>query len=194
MRLFYFVGLILLVSGCDGLGIRIEPSELQKQNAWSHMTMSKEAATLAKQELTSETLQNTTSLCAEQSEAFAAYYGMPREPVEVNVKDEKSYTQAINRSEVARLESIKANEPWKLAEGMLDAGIAIAGLIGGVYGVQAGKFLKRTKDNSLALKEIVMGNENFKTQNMAMSEEFKRNQNNQSNSTRKIVQEIKIEN
>jgi hypothetical protein len=70
-------------------------------------------------------------------------------------------------------------------------GIGIAGIIGGMYGLRAGQFLKCARDKSQALKEIIEGNELFKQLNAEASRDFKEAHKNQSPITRGLVTEIK---
>jgi hypothetical protein len=74
---------------------------------------------------------------------------------------------------------------------MLELGIGICALLGGVYGTRAVGFLRQTRTKSKALKEIITGNELFKKQNASSALAFKQAHQNQSAQTRQIVTEMK---
>ncbi len=79
-----------------------------------------------------------------------------------------------------------------MADGVMELGIGLAGLLGGVYGIRATQFLKQTREKSAALKEIIEGNELFKQSNPSQAAAFKDAQAGQSAQTRKIVTEVKV--
>lgn len=74
---------------------------------------------------------------------------------------------------------------------MLELGIGICALLGGVYGTRAVRFLNDTRGKSKALKEIIAGNELFKKQNASASAAFKQVHQNQSSQTRQLVAQMK---
>jgi len=78
-----------------------------------------------------------------------------------------------------------------VADHLLEMGIAIAGLAGGVAGGRVIGGLKTAQQKSRALREIVHGNELFKKNNPIMTDDFKQAQQNQSDSTRRLVAELK---
>jgi hypothetical protein len=67
----------IVLCGCDTL--RFAPKEEQKQNAWLHWRTTQLAAQEAVNENTSAKVQRLTELSAQQSRAFAADYGMPKD-------------------------------------------------------------------------------------------------------------------
>ena len=83
-------------------------------------------------------------------------------------------------------------DAWEVADSMLELGIGICALLGGVYGTRAVGFLRQAKTKSKALKEIITGNELFKKQNVSSAIAFKQAHQNQSNKTRQIVAEMKV--
>jgi len=185
-----FVALIgLLIAGCDSL--RLAPSEQQKQNAWLHNRTTAVAAETARAEQSSPELQSLTKLSERQSRAFTSHYGLPRE-----------YPQAENTSEIlsqsnwqlaqtAQAQSVERPDPWKVADTLLEVGIGISALLGGVYGTRAVRFLQEARSKSNALKEIIAGNEQFKQQNDAQTQSFKAAHANQSPQTRQLVAQLK---
>ena len=68
-----------------------------------------------------------------------------------------------------------------------ELGIAIAGLVGGVYGIRIAAYLRAAREKSKALKEIVAGNELFKQIWPEQADRFKEAQRKQSAVTKKIV-------
>ena len=74
---------------------------------------------------------------------------------------------------------------------MLEMGIGICALLGGVYGTKAVRFLKDVRGKSKALKEIIAGNEQFKKQNQSHAAAFKQAHQSQSPQTRQLVAAMK---
>jgi len=192
-KMYVVLAACVVLCGCDTL--RFAPREEQKQNAYLHWRVAELAAAQAKAEETSPQLQGLTGLSAQQSQAFVADYGMP--------KDSSMATQAWpwHPSEgfatetaiaaTAYQQSVERPDVWQMAGGAIDMGIALAGLLGGAYGVRITQFLKQARDKSKALKEIIEGNELFKQLNPALTQAFKDAQKEQSVETKKIVTEIK---
>jgi hypothetical protein len=188
----------VLLCGCDGF--RFAAKEVQKQNAWLHWRVTELAAQKAVKENSSAQLQGLTGLASQQSQAFVADYGMPKE---LPVMGENMPTQAwawhpskgfateTAIAQAAYQQSIQRPDIWQAADGVMQFGIALAGLLGGVYGIRATQFLKQARDKSKALKEIIEGNELFKETNPLQASAFKEAQKEQSAETRKIVTEIK---
>jgi hypothetical protein len=78
-----------------------------------------------------------------------------------------------------------------LADGALDLGIAIAGLVGGIYGIRIAGYLKQAREKSKAIKEIVEGNELFKQLWPEHADRFKEAQRKQSAATKQIVTAVR---
>jgi len=181
--------LCLLLAGCDSL--RFSPSEAQKQNAWLHNRTAIVTAETARAEDVSEKLQALTQLGEVQSRAFSTYCGLPKEfPPAETVEDilDKSNFQLAS---AALQESADRPDPWQVADSMLEMGIGISALLGGVYGTRAVRFLKNARGKSNALHEIIAGNEQFKKQNQTQAPDFKQAHRNQSPQTRQLVAAIK---
>ena len=177
------------VCGCDAM--RFVPGEAMKENAGVHQRTAQLAADTAVAEDTSHMLQALTTLCRSQSRAFVADYGLPKELPEVDTA-EQVLSQA-NRQLASSAVGQAQRRPdfWDATDGLLELGIGIAGIIGGMYGLRTGQFLKCARDKSQALKEIVNSNELFKQLNAEASDAFKQAHKNQSPITRGIVTEIK---
>jgi hypothetical protein len=180
---------IIFMAGCDTL--RFAPTEAQKQNAWLHNRTTQLAADKAKAEDVSQQLEGLTSLCALQSRSFSSYYGMPKEFPSADTPEQilaQSSWQLAHRS---LTESAERPDAWQLADNALELGIGIAALLGGVYGTRAARFLKEARGKSKALKEIIEGNELFKSQHGESADAFMDAHQSQSAETRKLVAEIK---
>jgi hypothetical protein len=188
---FGLVVLTLLLAGCDSL--RFAPTETQKQNAWLHNRTAQLAADKARVEDTSEQLEGLTSLCAAQSRSFSSYYGMPKEFPPADTPEQILAQSSWQLAQNSLTESSERPDAWELADNALELGIGIAALLGGVYGTRAVGFLKEARTKSKALKEIVEGNELFKSQNSESTDAFKQAHRNQSPETRQIVTGIKTQ-
>ena len=180
----------LLLAGCDSL--RFAPSEAQKQNAWLHNRTAIVTAETARAEDTSPTMQALTQLGEVQSRAFSAYCGLPKEfsPAETagDILAESNWQLAGT----ALQESAERPDPWQVADSMLEMGIGICALLGGVYGTRAVGFLRQARTKSNALHEIITGNEQFKKQNASAATMFKQAHQNQSPQTRQLVAAMKV--
>jgi len=78
-----------------------------------------------------------------------------------------------------------------VADSMLELGIGVCALLGGVYGTRAVRFLKDARGKSKALQEIIVGNETFKKENESSAAAFKQAHNTQSPQTRQLVASMK---
>ena len=179
----------LLAGGCGQL--RFAPGETQKQNVYLHHRTVQASAAKAHQENVSETLQSLATQAAKQSDAIMAYYGLPRElPATSDIEDLLSSNNEQLTAH-ARSEAIQRPDIWEVTDGFIELGIALAGLIGGVYGTKAATALALTRKKSTALKEIITNNELFKQNNPHSVAAFKQAQQLQSDTTRNLVAEMK---
>jgi len=179
----------LLLAGCDSL--RFAPSEAQKQNAWLHNRTAIVTAETARAEETSPTLQALTQLGEVQSRGLSAYCGLPKEFPPAETAEDILAESNWQLAGTALQESAERPDPWQVADSMLEMGIGICGLLGGVYGTRAVGFLRQARGKSNALKEIIAGNELFKKQNQAQTPAFKQAHQNQSPQTRQLVVAMK---
>lgn len=176
-------------AGCDSL--RLAPSEQQKQNAWLHNRTSAVAAETARREEVSPTLQSLTKLSELQSRAFTSYCGLPKEYPDAETAEEILAQSNWTLAQTALSESVERPDPWAVADSVLEIGIGISALLGGVYGTRAVRFLKTARAKSQALKEIIEGNERFKKENEPQAQAFKAAQASQSPETRQLVVAMK---
>jgi len=180
---------VLLLAGCESL--RFAPGEVQKQNAWLHNRTAQMAADVARNEDSSGELQGLTKLCEVQSRAFAADYGLP---AEFPAADSAEAILAESNQQLARSALAEAQErpdAWDVADGAMDLGIGIAALFGGVYGVRVVRFLTEAREKSKALREIIAGNELFKSEHADSAGAFKQAHKDQSPQTRQLVAQLK---
>ncbi len=192
MRKVLLIGLLVFVAfltGCDSL--RFGPSQSQKKNAYLHNRATQMAADTARVESSSSKLQALTGLCSVQSRAFCSDYGLPSEfpPAESaeDVLSQSSYSIAAG----AISDSSLRPDGWDTAEAVIDLGIGIAAIFGGVYGTKAVRLLREAKTKSKALREVVAGNELFKRMNAESTSSFKDAHKAQSPATRQVVTQIK---
>ena len=183
------ISVLVFVSGCDS--IRFVPGEEMKQNAWLHERTAVMAADVASDDGASEQLCDLTQLSAIQSRTFLLDYGLPKAMPEADSADEVLANENWQLASTSAAKAAERPDAWEMAEGAVDLGIGIAGLIGGIWGVRAASFLRQTRRKSKALKEIVEGNELFKRQHGQMADAFKTSQRNQSSQTRAVVAGVK---
>ena len=188
-RLVGCIFICLLSAGCDSL--RFAPTEAQKQNAWLHNRTTTIAADTAKTENASEQLQALTQLSDLQSRAFSSYFGLPKEFPRSESSQDVLAESNFQLAHTAMQQGAERPDAWEVADSMLELGIGICALLGGVYGTRAIGFLRQTKTKSKALKEIITGNELFKKQKESYTSAFKQAHQNQSAPTRQIVAEMK---
>jgi hypothetical protein len=182
-----FLGLVVvsLSAGCDSL--RFAPSEKQKQNAWLHNRTASKAAETARIEQSSQELQALTQLSESQSRALTSYCGLPKEYPPAETTQEILAQANWQLADAALVESAERPDAWQVADSMLELGIGICALLGGVYGTRAVRFLQDARAKSQALKEVVEGNELFKQQNEPQTAAFKDAHQHQSPETRQLV-------
>jgi hypothetical protein len=186
---FTFSFMCLLFAGCDSL--RFAPTEAQKQNAWLHNRTAIVTAETAKAEDTSPKLQALTQLGEVQSRAFSAYCGLPKEFLPAETAEDILAKSNWQLAGTALQECTERPDAWQVADSMLEMGIGVCALLGGVYGTRAVRFLKDARGKSEALKEIIVGNEQFKKQNQTQAVAFKQAHQNQSPHTRQLVAAMK---
>ena len=177
------------VAGCDSL--RFAPSEQQKQNAWLHGRTTAQTAQTARAENASEELQSLAQLSELQSRSFASYFGLPKEYPPTETSADILAQSNWNLAQTVLTDSAERPDPWQVADSLLEVGIGICALFGGVYGTRTVRFLKDARTKSQALQEIVTGNELFKKQNQSSAQAFKNAHQNQSPPTRQVVAQMK---
>ncbi len=183
------VGICALLAGCETL--RFAPSQAQKQNAWLHHRTAVITAQTAQAEQTSQKLQALAKLGAAQSRAFVTYYGLPKQLPQAETADDVLSAGGYELAAAAAEDAAARPDPWQLADNALELAIGLAGLVGGVYGTRAVRFLTQARQKSKALKEIVQGNELFKRNNSEYAAAFKQAHAAQSPTTRRLVAEMK---
>lgn len=185
----FLLAAIVLFGACDTL--RFAPMESQKQNTYLHHRTIVAAATRAQDEQSSQTLQQLTSNAAQQSDAILAYYGLPKNLPSTESIDAILSEENKKITEQAHAAALQRPNPWDVADHLMELGIALAGVVGGVYGTRAIGALKAAKEKSTALREIIKGNELFKQDNPESTNSFKKSHQIQNETTRSIVTEMK---
>ena len=183
------LSVVFCLCGCGSF--RFAATDAQKENAWRHRQVCVAASEQAADEDASEVLCGLTALAADQSAAFVVDYGVPRELPEFEDVD----TMLENGSVVAaaaKEDAARRPDVWVLADSAMELGIALAGLVGGVYGVRAAGYLKTAREKSRALQEIVQGNELYKQLWPEQAERFKEAQAKQSATTKRLVTDAKV--
>ena len=187
-KLVLVLVVMVFVTGCDGL--RMAASQEQKTNAWLHNVTTQAAVRTARDEGASDKLIKLSSLGELQSRAFVFDYGLPKQLP--GISDASLLSQAsFDLAGNAISDSQKQVDLWATADGLMEVGIALAGLLGGAYGIKAAAFLTTARKKSKALREIVKGNEVFKQISQTSIEDFKQAHKSQSQETKQIVSEIK---
>jgi hypothetical protein len=164
---------------------------VQKQNAWLHGRTTQVSAQAARDEGTSPKLQALTKLGELQSRAFVSYHGLPKELPKADTAEDILAESNVELAAAAIGDAGVRPDAWEVADSMLELGIGIAALLGGVYGTRAARFLKQARAKSKALKEIVEGNELFKRVNDQQAKAFKEAHRAQSHATKQIVAQLK---
>ncbi|MDH4203466.1 MAG: hypothetical protein OEV87_11315 [Phycisphaerae bacterium] len=181
---------VVFFSGCEGL--RYAATEAQKENAWLHRQVCAAAADAANDENASQRLCDLTATAHEQSTVFVADYGLPLRQAQGRPETVEALlgrgTVIVNE---AKADSLRKPDTWALADSAMELGIALAGLVGGVYGIRIAGAIKTAREKSKALKEIVAGNELFKQLYPEQADRFKDAQQKQSPETKQIVTAIK---
>lgn len=187
--LFVCVFTCFLLSGCDSL--RFAPSEAQKQNAWLHNRTTMMAAQTAKVESASDKLRALTQLSEVQSQALSSFYGPPKEFPQAETAEDVLTESNWQLARTALQQGAERPDAWEVADSMLELGIGICALLGGVYGTRAVGLLRQARTKSKALQEIIAGNELYKKHNASSASAFKQAHQNQSPQTRQIVAKMK---
>ena len=135
-------------AGCDSL--RFAPDETQKQNAWLHNRTALLAADMASSLNVSEPLKDLTNLCEVQSRSLIADYGLPKNfPPADSIEGILSEAN-FKLAETALSRASQRPDIWDTADGVIDLGIGIAALLGGIYGVRIAGFLRQAGAKSKA--------------------------------------------
>ncbi|MFA5240492.1 MAG: hypothetical protein WC476_12405 [Phycisphaerae bacterium] len=188
-RILLVVLILIFIAGCESL--RFAPSEIQKKNAYLHERAAMFAAQKAKDESASAQLQALTELSHAQSGSYTAYFGLPSELPQTYTAQDVLTQSNYALASASLAESAQRPDPWDTADALLDLGIGLSAILGGVYGTKAVKFLQDARAKSQALKEVIKNNELFKSQNPASADAFKQAQQNQSHETKILVTELK---
>jgi hypothetical protein len=180
---------LVFLAGCDT--IRFAPTEIQKQNAYLHQRTAKLSADTAQAESASTKLKALADLSHLQSKSFTTYFGLPSQLPAADAAEDVLSGAGLSIANQSLIESAERPDPWLAADALLELGIGISAILGGVYGTKAVKFLKDARTKTEALKEVIKGNELFKKHNPASVNAFKQAQQSQSPQTKTLVTEMK---
>ncbi len=187
------IGLLVMVlvftCGCESL--RFAPGEVQKENAYLHHRTAQMAAAEARESEATPELAGLTSLCELQSRAFMADYGLPQVLPGAETIDDVLAESSRGIAAAALAQSSRRPDVWDVTDGLLEIGVAVAGIIGGAYGIRASRFFRQAKEKSTALREIIEGNELLKQTSTEAAAAFKTAHKAQSPQTRQLVTELK---
>ena len=180
--------MLLLMFGAIGCEqpLRFAPSESIKQTAeLTHQLANKinregtDAQSQASEKLVNGTLVSLS------------YTGRPKEPP--NPEDFDTISQQ------GQAEALERPDPWRVADHLLELAIGVVTVsgVGGAGAVKIVSSLKKAKEKSVALKEIIKGNELFKDKAATIpdaKEAFSKAQNlaQLSKGTKKVVAEAKL--
>jgi len=160
-----------------------------KANAWVHHRTAQLAAQAADAGGSGQAAA-LTALSAEQTRAFVADYGLPKElPAADTAQEVLAAGGALAGAALA--DAQRRPDPWETADAIFELGIGVAGVVGGVYGVRLARLMQQAREKSAALREVVEGNELFKRSNPDAAGAFKEAQAGQSPETRRLVAELK---
>lgn len=179
----------MVLSGCDSL--RFAPGEVQKQNAYLHYKTVEAAAIKSQQASSPPAVQELTRQAALQSEAIMAHYGLPKIIPPSSTIDELLSEENSTITTQAQQAASDRPDPWGVADGLMETGIVLAGLLGGVFGTRTVSAITLARRKTKALKEIVVGNERFKRESFNAVDDFKAAHENQSPATKELVASIK---
>ena len=188
-RMTVLFGLVVMVGGCDSL--RLAPSETIRQNSLLQQRTTTALVVQAKEEQTSDVLQSLAQRAVRQSEAVLAYTGFPKTLPQGETVDDLLSEQSRAITAQAQADGQQRPDVWQVTDSLLELSLALAGLIGGVYGTRAVRTIRQLRRKSQALREVVQGNELFKMQQPQMKDTFKQAHIAQTSETRTLVAEVK---
>lgn len=142
--------LLCSFSGCDST-LRFAPTEAQKNVA----ELTHDLAVVVDAE-GAQAASPATRKLVDGTRTNLAYIGRPASPPDIAVFDTENATAAQD--------AVQRPDPWAVADEAIGIGIAIAGIIGGGFGVRAAQGLSTLRSKSKALQDVVRGSELFKAQ------------------------------
>lgn len=170
------VALLLGVGGCEE-PLRLAPSQAQKQAAFLTADIAK-----AVEQNGTDPASPASKKLVQGTRAMAIYMGTPKVPA-----DPDEFDTVVSQAEQ---QAYERPDPWKVADNLLELGIGVAAIVGGGTGTVVVNRLRKLRQKSKALKEVVMGNELLKENGVS----FKKAHRSQSPETKGIVAEIRANN
>ena len=149
--ILFTVFLVVIVFGICGCQepLRLAPSEAQKQTAF----LTADIARAIEQNGT-DPGSPASKKVVQGTRALSLYMGTPKLPA-----DPDEFETVVAASEQ---QAYERPDPWKVADHLLELGIGVAAVAGGGGGTIIANKLKKLRQKSKALEEIVKGNELLK--------------------------------
>lgn len=149
----FLIAMIVIATfagGCDTL--RFAPSESQKQIAYDTFNAAQavNATGATAGSAATKKLVNGTA-------ATLTYTGVPDNPT---IAD---YDTTLQTAQADSAKRPTIDDVANTFDGVMELGIGLAGVLGGTLGTKAIKALMLARQKAAALKEVVQGNEQFKT-------------------------------
>ena len=166
---------LIAIGGCEE-PLRFAPSQAQKQAALLTADIAK-----AVEQKGTEPASPASKKLVQGTRAMAIYMGTPKMPA-----DPDEFDTVVSQAEQ---EAFERPDPWKVADHLLELGIGVAAIVGGGTGTVVVNKLKKLRQKSKALEEVVKGNELLKKNGTT----FKEAHSKQSPGTKAIVAEIRAE-
>ncbi len=167
---------VLLLGGCEE-PLRLAPSQAQKQTAFLTADIAK-----AVEQNGTDPASPASKKLVQGTRAMAIYMGTPKVPA-----DPDEFETVVSQAEQ---QAYERPDPWKIADNLLELGIGVAAIVGGGTGTIVVNRLRKLRQKSKALKEVVMGNELLKEN----GGDFKKAHRAQSPKTKTIIAEIRASN
>ena len=167
------ITLILGAFGCEE-PLRLAPSEAQKQTAFLTADLAKEV-----EQKGTDPASPAARKLVQGTRSMAIYMGTPKVPA-----DPDEFETVASEAEQ---QAYERPDPWKVADHLLELGIGVTAVVGGGTGTVIASKLKKLRQKSKALEEIVKGNELLKKN----GGDFKTAHSKQSPATKALVAEIR---
>jgi len=141
--------MVILLAGCESMGLRKEPTESQKQLAWL-------TADLAKEVEAEGTVPGSPAAkkLTEGTKAAAYWYGPPQVPADSDEFD--------TIAPMAQHDAQQRPDAFEMADSAFDLGIGLLTLLGGGGGLVLVQKLRKWQQKAKGFEQVVKNNELFK--------------------------------
>jgi len=172
--------MMILLTGCESLGLRKEPTEAQKQVGWL-------TAELAEEIETEGTVPGSPAAkkLKEGTKAAALYLGPPQTPADSEDFD--------TIAPMAQYDAQQRPDAFEMADNAFELGIGVTSLLLGTGGFKLVQKLRKLRQKAKAFEQVVKNNELFKrTLTQGQQETFgKCQRNEQPPEQRVLIAEVK---